>query len=242
MTFTRLSTLLALSAVALGTAPAAANAQAAPNEMIGLRYDFAGVSRAFVVHYTGGVTSGLGGQAQTTKGALSAVLLVGNGVFLDSSAGAVNGTADHLVTATTAPVTGVAQFPSGTATVTNDATGTKLTLTSGQPFTIPTGITAGAAPLPAGPITAQCRGSATTCQATVPVAGGANERPLSVTLPAAGMYLARTRALPSTRRAAHHLAPTGFSQDGRTHTLTLRAARANKKGARVVLTYKRARR
>lgn len=242
MTFTRLSALLALSAVALGIAPAAANAQAAPNEMIGLRYDFAGVSRAFVVNYTGGVTTGLGGKAQTTQGALSSVLLLGNGVFLDSSAGAVTGNADHLVNATTAPVTGVALFPSGTATVTNDATGTKLTLKSGQPFSVPTGIAADAAPLPAGPITARCSGSATTCQASVPVAGGANDRALSVTLPATGMYLARTRALPSTRRAAHHLTPTGFSQDGRTHTLTLRAARANKQGARVVLTYKRARR
>lgn len=242
MTFTRLSTLLALAAAALGTAPAVANAQSAPNEMIGLRYEFAGVPRAFVVTYTGGVTSGLGGEALAMKGGLSSVTLVGNGVFVTPLAGALTGSADHFVSATTAPVTGVPQFPGGTATVTNDATRTKLTLTSGQPFSIPSGITANAAALPAGPITAQCRGSATTCQATVPVAGGANDRALSVKLPAAGMYLARTRALPSTRRAAHHLAPTGFSEDGRTHTMTLRAARANKKGARVVLTYKRARR
>lgn len=232
---------IALLACLGGATPGVTGAQAA--ELSGLSYALSGVPAGSTldIRYDTGVDGGVGGTAQFSQGAARNLFLLENALLLTPASGnALTGQITHYLMVGSAPVTGVATVPAGATVRLSNGLGRTISLSTG-PFTIPSGVPANAAPLPSTPLAVTCTGTAASCQARVNVAGGASGRALSVALPASGMYLASKRATPSPRRAVHSLSGSSYSADRRTHTLRLHAARANPKGARVVLTYKRRR-
>lgn len=215
--------------------------RASAAELAGFTYSIGGLpaDQAVDVQYSSGVVTAVGAQAQADTGGFRLAFALTNGLLVEADAsGPLSGSVLQYVTVNPGIVTGTAQVPAGATVTVDNGAGTTVSLTGG-PFAIPSGVSATARPLTSAPLTVRCAGTTTTCRATIPVGGGAANRPLAVRLPAAGMYLAATRPTPSARAAVHHLTRPRYTRDRRTHRLVLHAARTNPKGARVVLTYQR---
>lgn len=229
----------ALALAAALTLTGAERASAA--ELAGFTYTIGGLpaEQVFNVQYSSGVDTAIGAQATATQGGFRLAFALTNALLVGADAsGPLNGNVLQNVMVEPGPVTGTAQVPAGATVTLSNGAGRTISLTGG-PFTIPSGVSATAQPLPSTPLTVRCAGTAATCRASVPIGGGASARPLSVQLPAAGMVLAAAQPSPSARGAVHHLTRPRYSRDRRTHRLVLHAARRNAKGARVVLTYQR---
>lgn len=204
-----------VTAVALVPATGVGTSMAAP-ALVDFSYTVSNLpaSSPFAVQYNGGVLQGLGGTGIANSGSIGTLALLNNALFVFPGA-PLSVSIDEWLQVGSQPVTGVATVPAGaTATVVNGITGHKTTLASG-PFSIPTGVgSLGARPPAGGTRTIQCKGGASACTATVPIAGGASNRKQIIRLSDTNLQLLSVKAFPRSSTGAYLLTGGRFALGG----------------------------
>lgn len=194
----------------------------------------------FQAVYSGGADHGLGGSAQAGTGEISYAGLFPNGVVLFPQPAGAPLTADvqQWVRVTNCSLQGVATVPGGTTvTLTNNTTNQQVMVNNGR-FQIPTGMCGlGAAPRKSRSQTITCKGSARSCRATVPLAGGAINRELAIRLTDTNLRLRSITATPRKSRSAYLLTGGHYRLGGSEYVITLNAVRSNPKGSHLTLTF-----
>jgi hypothetical protein len=89
----------------------------------------------------------------------------------------------------------------------------------------------------AGSATATCRGSAKLCEATFSLAGGANNKKLTVQLPGTNLKLLAVNATPAHVQGAYLLFGGRFTTGGSVYTASLDAVDDIPRGAKLILTF-----
>jgi len=242
MRLLRRLTVGAVAAFAIVPAVAASAAQAASPTPLKLVYSVKNMppGSIFSAQYASGVDSTLGGEAQAQSGALGTVALLSNGIVLaPTGSSPTSASVTEWLNVGSQPITGFASVPSGaTATVTNETTNQKTTITQG-PFSIPTGAGAlgGARPPAGGTKTINCKGNANSCTATVPLAGGASNRKLIIKLTDTNLTLRSVTAVPKSSSGSYLLTKGRYALGGSEYLVTLNAVKANPKGSHLVLKF-----
>jgi hypothetical protein len=194
----------------------------------------------FQAVYSGGADQGLGGSAQAGTGEISYAGLFPNGVVLFPQPSGAPLTADvqQWVQVANCTLQGDATVPAGTTvTLTNNTTSQQVTVNNGR-FQIATGMCGlGAAPRKSRSQTITCKGSARSCRATVPLAGGASNRKLVIRLTDTNLRLRSITAVPRRSRSAYLLTGGHYRLRGSEYVITLNAVRSNPKGSHLTLTF-----
>jgi hypothetical protein len=89
----------------------------------------------------------------------------------------------------------------------------------------------------AGSATATCRGSANLCEATFSLAGGANNKRLTVQLPGTNLKLLGVNATPAYVHGAYSLFGGRFTTGGSVYTVNLDAVDSIPAGAKLIMTF-----
>jgi hypothetical protein len=89
----------------------------------------------------------------------------------------------------------------------------------------------------AGSATASCRGSASLCEATFSLAGGASNKRLTVQLPGTNLRLLAVNATPAYVRGAYRLFGGRFTTGGSVYTVNLDAVDSIPAGAKLFMTF-----
>jgi hypothetical protein len=84
-----------------------------------------------------------------------------------------------------------------------------------------------------------CRGSEQTCQASVSLAGGASNKPVKVELPGTSWRRPSVRVTPASSRGAYSISRARFALGGSEYLFTLNAVKANPRGSRLTLTFRK---
>jgi hypothetical protein len=83
----------------------------------------------------------------------------------------------------------------------------------------------------------KCKGGATSCTATISLAGGASNKKLRIALSDTDLKLAGQTVKPSEVKGAYSLTKGSYSQGGSLYTVTLNAVKAIPKGATLTLKF-----
>lgn len=84
-----------------------------------------------------------------------------------------------------------------------------------------------------------CRGTERVCNASVSLAGGASNKAVKVELPGTSWRRPSVRVSPRSSRSAYSISRGRFALGGSEYRFTLNAVRANPRGARLTLTFRK---
>lgn len=87
--------------------------------------------------------------------------------------------------------------------------------------------------------TVTCRGSEQVCKASVGLAGGASSRLVKVELPGTSWRRPSVRVSPASSRGAYSISRGRFALGGSEYRFTLNAVKANPRGSRLTLTFRK---
>jgi hypothetical protein len=87
--------------------------------------------------------------------------------------------------------------------------------------------------------TVTCRGSEQVCKASVSLAGGANNKLVKVELPGTSWRAPSVRVTPASSRGAYSISRARFALGGSEYRFTLNAVKANPRGSRLTLTFRK---
>jgi hypothetical protein len=231
-----------LAAVAIVAALGDASAAAATKQVGLLRLTVGGLTNdaKFSLDY-GSAFQGLSGQATVLTGTLEAVDFNRDGFKLTAfGPDPLSGTFDlQIEIGSATKLTGIATVPPGAGGfLDNLLTGTRIFIKKSGPFSIDAGVSKVAARPPnGGNQTIDCAGNAGSCGATVPLAGGARNRKLTIKLTDTNLRLLSVAAFPRSSDGAYLLTAGHLSRGGSEYIVTLNAAKANPKGSHLVLKF-----
>jgi hypothetical protein len=85
----------------------------------------------------------------------------------------------------------------------------------------------------------RCRGSERACSATVSLAGGASNKLVRIELPGTSWRAPSVSVSPASSRGAYSISRARFALGGSEYRFTLNAVRANPRGSRLTLTFRK---
>jgi len=94
-----------------------------------------------------------------------------------------------------------------------------------------------AAPAGASNAPIRCVGTADFCGASVSIAGGASNRPVTINLTGTDFSRVGVRVLPQSSKGAFSISKAAFRTGGSQYRFTLNAVRGNPRGARIILLF-----
>ncbi len=180
-----------------------------------------------------------GGQGEVYTGTLESFAFNTNGFQLMAFGNdQLSGRFTQEIQVDGASLTGVATVPAGTFVRLRNLVTNDTVILKGGPFSIPAGAgLVGARPPEGGTRTIRCQGSATSCTAILPLAGGATNRKLIIELPDTNLQLVSEAAIPRSSGGTYLLTKGHFSRGGSEYVVTLNAIKSNPKGSHVALKF-----
>jgi hypothetical protein len=212
---------------------------AADTQEIGFAFAITNLSagKVVLVNYGAGFQRDTDTKVQSTSGDFGTAQFEAAGFAVLAGHSTMSAIITDGIDVSSDPFTGTATIPAGASvTVTNTITQVTVTLSSGVPFSIPTGVPGLGAP-PGGTTTVTCRGSTLLCIARLPIAGGASTGMIAVNLPGARMRLLLQRA--SSPRARWTLTGGHYEEGGLQYAATLDSAATNPSGSELILAFTR---
>ena len=83
----------------------------------------------------------------------------------------------------------------------------------------------------------KCVGTADFCGATVPIAGGASNKVVTIKLTDTDFKRVAVRVIPSTSKGAYSITKGALITGGSQYRFTLNAVKSNPKGARIIILF-----